>query len=231
MKTLRLSGKKSKDLIKAAELISKGKLVALPTDTVYGLGANALNIKAVKKIFKAKKRPQTVALPILVADLTGAMKLTKKPTNSQEKKNLILLKKMARRFWPGPLTIVIKKSAKIKSLVTAGKQTIGLRVPDNSITRKILKLAGVPLAAPSANPFEENPPKTAEEVLNYFDGIIDAVVDGGKTKLGVASTTICCHGQCPTVSTSGAATCSSSATPMSTPMKARSATDESRTIQ
>lgn len=166
----------------AAQIIRAGGLVAVPTETVYGLAGNGLNEKAVSEIYEVKGRPAVKPLSLMVPD-ESAMELYCEDVPPQAHA-------LAKRFWPGPLTIVLKAKPEIPSIVLAGGTTVGLRCPDHPLTLSLLKICGLPLAAPSANPSGEPSPKTAEQVLGYFDGRIDAVIDGGPCGLGRESTLI-----------------------------------------
>ena len=166
----------------AAQIIRAGGLVAVPTETVYGRAGNGLNEKAVSEIYEVKGRPAVKPLSLMVPD-ESAMELYCEDVPPQAHA-------LAKRFWPGPLTIVLKAKPEIPSIVLAGGTTVGLRCPDHPLTLSLLKSCGLPLAAPSANPSGEPSPKTAEQVLGYFDGRIDAVIDGGPCGLGRESTLI-----------------------------------------
>jgi tRNA threonylcarbamoyl adenosine modification protein (Sua5/YciO/YrdC/YwlC family) len=154
-------------LEQAAALIRAGKLVAFPTETVYGLGANALDPAAVARIFEAKGRPWTSPLIVHVDSVEMARGLASDWPDSAET--------LARRFWPGPLTLVVPKSASIPGIVTAGLATVGLRMPAHPLALELIRLAGMPIAAPSANRFTELSPTRAEHVP---PGLADYVVDG-----------------------------------------------------
>ena len=164
----------------AAEIIRKGGLVAVPTETVYGLAANGLDAQAVEKIYEVKGRPAVKPLSLMVSD-------------SQDMERYCLdippqAKTLAERFWPGPLTIVLKAKELVPEIVRAGGETVGLRCPDHPMTLALLEKAQIPFAAPSANPSGEASPKTAETVRAYFDGKIAAIVDGGPCGIGKEST-------------------------------------------
>ena len=179
MKTVVLT---SDDLSYAAEVILRGGLVAVPTDTVYGLAANGLDAVAVNKIYLAKGRPEKKALILLVHNLEAAGAVCSdipRPARA-----------LAEAFWPGPLTLILPKHDIVPENVTAGGDTIGVRCPGHPKTLELLRLAGVPLAAPSANISGMPSPTTAKDVLGYFDGKIDCVIDGGKCSLGHESTII-----------------------------------------
>ncbi|MEK6563683.1 MAG: L-threonylcarbamoyladenylate synthase [Candidatus Omnitrophota bacterium] len=170
-----------KDLIQeAAEVIKKGGLVAFPTETVYGLGADAFNPDAVSKIFAAKERPFNDPLIVHVGDKQDLLKL------SVEVYKITL--DLVDAFWPGPLTLVLRKSAIVSSIVTSGLESIAVRMPDNPIALSLIKAAMTPIAAPSANLFGRPSPVTAEHVLEDLEGKINLILDGGKTQVGVEST-------------------------------------------
>ncbi len=166
----------------AGSIIASGGLVAIPTETVYGLGANALDTKAVDKIFIAKGRPQDNPLIVHIAD-PGQLSLlcARVPQDALA---------LASRFWPGPLTIILEKSALIPENVCAGLETVAVRVPAHFAAREIIEAAGCPVAAPSANLSGRPSPTTAAHVLDDLDGRIDAVVDGGPCEVGLESTVI-----------------------------------------
>ena len=172
----------SASLDEAAERIKKGGLVAVPTETVYGLAGNGLDEEAVKQIYEVKGRPQVKPLSLMVP---GAEAM------EQYCEDLPLgARLLAERFWPGPLTIVLKAKDHIPSIVLAGGDTVGLRCPDHPMTLELLKKAGVPVAAPSANPSGEESPKTAQKVWDYFSGKIEGIIDGGECGIGRESTII-----------------------------------------
>ncbi len=182
MKTRIIKPKKISDLKKPAKLLHEGKLVAFPTETVYGIGANALNSNAVRKIFIAKGRPADNPLIVHIADKKDLSKLVKRIPEKA--------KKLIGTFWPGPLTIVFEKSPLIPKIVTAGEKTVAIRMPKNKIALELIKLSKTPVAAPSANSSTKPSPTKAEHVLEDLDGKIDAVVDGGKTEIGIESTVL-----------------------------------------
>ena len=170
------------DIASAAEIISRGGLVAVPTETVYGLAGNGLNEEAVKEIYSVKGRPEVKALSLMVPD--------KEAMNEYCEDVPAAAYALAEKFWPGPLTIILKSKDCVPALVRAGGSTIGLRCPDHSLTLRLLKECALPLAAPSANPSGEPSPKNAAKVLEYFDGKIDGVLDGGECGIGTESTII-----------------------------------------
>lgn len=163
-----------------ADLLKNGGLVALPTETVYGLGANALDPVAVAKIFAAKERPFFDPLIVHIADLDWLPRVASRFPP--------IAKKLAERFWPGPMTLVLPKSDVVPDLVTSGMPTVGIRIPDHDLTRQAIRLANVPVAAPSANLFGRLSPTTAEHVREQLGGRIDSLLDGGPCRVGVEST-------------------------------------------
>jgi L-threonylcarbamoyladenylate synthase len=163
----------------AAALIREGKLVAFPTETVYGLGANALDAEAVARIFAAKKRPRTSPLIVHVDSIEMARTLAAEWPAAADT--------LAQRYWPGPLTLVVPKRAAIPDIVTAGLPTVGLRMPAHPLALELIRAAGVPIAAPSANRFTELSPTAAAHVP--FE-LADYVVDGGPARVGIESTVL-----------------------------------------
>ncbi len=165
----------------AAQYIREGKLVAFPTETVYGLGANALNPMAVAKIFELKERPSFDPLIIHIAHIGQLEKLV------QGKDERVY--QLAEKFWPGPLTMVLPKSTLVPDLVTSGLPTVGIRMPGNAIALELIRTSGCPVAAPSANKFGRISPTTAAHVKKQLPNI-DYILDGGKTSVGIESTII-----------------------------------------
>ena len=182
MQTLLLSADQPQTAAIAAELIQKGELVAIPTETVYGLGANGLDEEAVAKIFLAKGRPQDNPL---ILHICGAEQMElfchHIPQSAYD---------LAQAFWPGPLTIVLPARDVVPRRTTGGLDTVAVRCPDNAVTREIIRLSGVPIAAPSANISGKPSTTTAEHVLHDHDGKIAAIVDGGPCRVGVESTIV-----------------------------------------
>ena len=164
------------DIELASTLIKSGKLVAVPTETVYGLAGNGLDTESVEKIYEVKGRPQIKPLALMIPD-SGSMERYCEPVPEQAKM-------LAKRFWPGPLTIVLEAKAIVPEIVRAGGDTVALRCPDHPLTLELLQKAQLPLAAPSANPSGEPSPKNAAKVVEYFDGKISAVIDGGECGIG-----------------------------------------------
>ena len=170
----------AENISKAAEMIKSGGLVAFPTETVYGLGANGLNVEACRKIFIAKGRPQDKPLSLHVASLEMASTIAKIDSRAE-----ILFKK----FLPGALTIILAKNKIVPDFVTCGA-TVGIRFPANEVALRLIRLAEVPIAAPSANLSGFEPPKTAQEVFEGLKGRISIILDGGACKFGISSTII-----------------------------------------
>src|SRR5271163_4894631 len=165
----------------AAQILRDGGLVAFPTETVYGLGANALDASAVAKIYEMKGRPETSPLIVHASSIEMARTLvTQWPREAEE---------LAERWWPGPLTLVLPKAAQIPDIVTAGLATVGVRIPAHPLALQLIDAAGVPLAAPSANRFKELSPTTAAHVRAAFGDSIP-VLDGGPTSVGIESTVV-----------------------------------------
>jgi L-threonylcarbamoyladenylate synthase len=178
--TLRLSTS-PQDITRAAEILRNGGTVAFPTETVYGLGANALDPNAVANIFLAKNRPHWD--PLIVHVSNRAM-LDEVATVSDRAERLI------KAFWPGPLTLLLQRTEKIPDAVTANRPLVGVRMPAHPLAQALLEATGLPLAAPSANRFGHTSPTTAAHVLQDLDHRIDAVIDGGATSVGVESTVL-----------------------------------------
>ena len=156
--------------------------MALPTETVYGLGANALDAAAVERIFAAKGRPKWDPVIVHVSSFEMARKLVSRVPDSAER--------LMQAFWPGPLTLLLSRSSAIPDVVTAGRPLVGLRMPSHPVALELIRRAGVPVAAPSANRFSHVSPTTAEHVLRDLDGRIDAVLDAGPSRHGVESTVL-----------------------------------------
>ncbi len=171
-----------KNLNEAAKMIAAGKLVAVPTETVYGLACSGLDAQAVEQVYEVKGRPEVKPLALMLHKGAAVTKYC----SAVPKQARVLMDK----FWPGPLTIVLNSKDIVPDIVRAGGKTVALRCPDHPLTQALLKKAKLPFAAPSANPSGEKSPVTAQEVLCYFDGKISAVVDGGECGLGTESTII-----------------------------------------
>ncbi len=170
------------EIERAAALLRAGGLVAFPTETVYGLGANALDAAAVRRIFEAKGRPFTSPLIVHVEDLGMAKDLALEwPPEADA---------LARYFWPGPLTVVVRKKTCIPDIVTAGLSSAGFRVPAHPVALALLRAARIPVAAPSANRFTQLSPTTAEHVRQGLGSAVDMILDGGACTVGIESTVI-----------------------------------------
>lgn len=185
-----------KDIELAANLIKSGNLVAFPTETVYGLGANGLDEDAVKKIYLAKGRPSDNPLILHIADIEELELLVERVPD--------IGKKLIREFWPGPLTIIFKKSPIVPDIISGGLDTVAIRIPINPIALKLIDLSGVPIAAPSANISGRPSPTRASHVIEDMDGKISMILDGGNTDVGLESTVIDLSTKIPTILRPGA---------------------------
>lgn len=172
---------------RAAEVLLAHGIVALPTETVYGLGANAFDPIAVARIFAAKERPFFDPLIVHVAEIDWLPRVVSDFP--------VLARKLAERFWPGPLTLVLPKHESIPDLVTSGLPNVGVRLPDHDLMRQVLRRANVPVAAPSANPFGKLSPTTADHVRQQLAGRIDGILDGGPCRVGIESTIVQIEGE------------------------------------
>jgi L-threonylcarbamoyladenylate synthase len=190
MKTLRLAvdpnhlqtPQAQEALNRAAGILRSGGLVAFPTETVYGLGANALDSAAVEKIFLAKQRPAWDPVIVHISDDAMLQGLVEKIPEAA--------RKLVQAFWPGPLTLLLPRSSAVPDAVTAGRPLVGVRMPAHPVAFELIRRAGVPVAGPSANTFGHTSPTTADHVLEDLDGRIDAVLDAGPTRHGVESTVL-----------------------------------------
>lgn len=167
---------------KAAKKIKDGDLVAFPTETVYGLGADAFNSQAVAKIFEAKNRPLDDPLIVHVSQREDLFKLIKDISD--------IVSELTNEFWPGPLTLVLKKSEIVPDIVTAGLDTVAIRMPANEIALSLIRESQTPIAAPSANLFGRPSSTDSQHVLDDLNGRIDLIIDGGKSEIGVESTVL-----------------------------------------
>lgn len=175
------------DLLVAAELLKKGEVVGIPTETVYGLAADAYNESAVAKIFAAKGRPQDNPLIVHIAALEALDTVAEGIPD--------IARRLAEKFWPGPLTMVLPKKGNLPMVTSGGLDTVGVRMPLHPVARRIIELSGTPLAAPSANLSGSPSPTIAAHVMEDMNGRIPAVVDGGACKVGVESTVISFEGE------------------------------------
>jgi len=167
---------------RAGEIIRSGGLVAFPTETVYGLAADAFNEQAVARVFEAKGRPSNNPLPVQIASVDDLPRLVSDVPAVAER--------LMDRFWPGPLTIVMRASDEVPELVTAGTGRVVIRIPYQPVALALIRSAGTPIVAPSANTSGQSPPTAAQEVLEYLDGRIELILDAGPTTLRVSSTVI-----------------------------------------
>ena len=195
MKTERLSAENPVDINRASELLLAGELVAVPTETVYGLAADATDPEAVLKIFKAKDRPGDHPL---ITHLHSPEALTKWAKNIPD-----WVPALIEKFWPGPLTLILEKQDYVSDIITGGQPTIGLRMPNHPVLLELLGKEKLAIAAPSANPYQKLSPTTAEQVLAGLDGKIAAVLDGGPCNVGTESTILSVVGNKPRILRAG----------------------------
>lgn len=179
------------DIGQAAEILRQGGLVAIPTETVYGLGADARNPDALRKIFAAKGRPQDHPLIVHLADIS---QLTEWACDISETAMIL-----AKTFWPGPMTLILKKSPHVNDLVTGRQDTIGLRIPNHPVALELLKQYGGGIAAPSANRFGHISPTTAQAVYEELGDAVDMILEGGQCEVGVESTIVDVSGEHPVI--------------------------------
>lgn len=169
-------------LEQAAEFIKQGKIVVFPTETVYGIGANGLNEKAVRKLYEVKQRPLNKPISLLVSNMEMVNLIAKDITKLEYK--------IMETFFPGPLTIILKKKDIVPDIVTAGQKTVGVRMPGGEIARKLVEYANLPIAAPSANISGEPSGTNLQQIKKDFNGKVDLFIDGGNSELGLASTIV-----------------------------------------
>lgn len=169
-------------LEQAAELIKQGKIVVFPTETVYGIGTNGLDENAVKKLYEVKQRPLNKPISLLVSNMEMVNLIAKDITEAEYK--------IMEKFFPGPLTIILKKKEIVPDILTAGQNTVGVRMPRGEIARKLVEYANVPIAAPSANISGEPSGINLQEIKKHFEGKVDYFIDGGNSELGLASTIV-----------------------------------------
>jgi L-threonylcarbamoyladenylate synthase len=191
METKRLNGNNDEDLREAGRIIADGGLVAFPTETVFGLGANALDEDAVARVYEAKGRPSDNPMIVHISRASDIGQLTRflSPT----------IVNLIETFWPGPLTLVVKKREAVPYRTTGGLETVAVRMPDSPIARAIINYADVPIAAPSANISGRPSPTRTEDVVADLDGKVDAIVDGPDCRVGIESTVLDVTGEVPTV--------------------------------
>ncbi len=177
-----LSGNETTNILKAAQILKSGGIVVFPTETVYGLGADATNPLAVAKIFEVKKRPRFDPLIVHVSSVEEALSLWKETP--------AVTHRLVKTFWPGPLTLILPKNDKIPDIVTAGLPSVAVRMPNNETALSLIRALGKPVAAPSANLFGYTSSTTAEAVAEDFEDKVDLILDGGPTKVGIESTVL-----------------------------------------
>lgn len=195
---IKITAPDEEKIARAALVIKEGGLVAFPTETVYGLGADAFNPAAIEKIFLAKGRPRDNPLIVHIADLSTLKKLARSfPRQARA---------LTEKFWPGPLTLVLKKRAQVPLEVSAGLPTVAIRMPANPIARSLIRAAGTPLVAPSANLSGRPSPTRARHVREDLGGLIDLIIDGGSTPIGMESTVVDFTGRYPKILRPGAVT-------------------------
>lgn len=186
-------------IVEAARILAENEVVALPTETVYGLGGNAESDEAVARIFAAKGRPSDNPLIIHIASLNQLGEIVREIPETAEK--------LMTAFWPGPLTIILdKKAGKLSELATAGLSTVAVRMPNHPVALALIETSGLPIAAPSANVSGRPSPTTARHVQDDLDGRIAGIVDGGPTGVGVESTVVDCTGETPVILRPGGVT-------------------------
>lgn len=184
----------------AAEVLKKGGLVAFPTETVYGLGANALDEEAVQKVYAAKGRPSDNPMIVHIARASDIGQLTRMLSP--------VIVALIDNFWPGPLTLVVKKRPEVPETTTGGLETVAVRMPDSTVARELIRLAGVPVAAPSANISGRPSPTKAEHVTEDLDGKVDIILTGEDCRVGIESTVLDVSGETPTILRPGIITAS-----------------------
>ncbi len=167
---------------RAGELIKEGKIVIFPTETVYGIGTNGLDGNAVKKLYEIKQRPLNKPISLLVSNMDMVNLIAKDITEVEYK--------IMKSFFPGPLTIILKKKKIVPDIVTARQDTVGVRMPRGNVARKLVEMAGVPIAAPSANISGEPSGTNLQEIMKHFEGKVDYCIEGGNSELGLASTIV-----------------------------------------
>ena len=169
-------------LEKASEFIKQGKIVVFPTETVYGIGANGLDEKAVRKLYEVKKRPLNKPISLLVSNMEMVKTIAQDITEVEYK--------IMGKFFPGPLTIILKKKDIVPDIVTAGQETVGVRMPSGEMARKLVELSGVPIATPSANISGQPSGTNLSEIKENFKESVDFYIDGGNSELGISSTIV-----------------------------------------
>ena len=179
------------DIKKAGEILKNGGLIAFPTETVYGLGANGLDEEAVSKVYKAKGRPSDNPMILHIAEISEIYDIAEELSEDG--------RKLVEAFWPGPLTVVVKRKPIVPDTTTGGLDTVGVRMPSDETARNLIKAAGVPIAAPSANLSGKPSPTMAEHVIKDMNGRIDGIICGGKCQVGIESTVVSVVGDAPVI--------------------------------
>ena len=185
-------------LAEAAEIIKRGGVTAVPTETVYGLAANGLSAAAIERIYEAKGRPEAKPISLFIADLKNAEGIVRDVPDGAFA--------LADAFWPGPITMILKKGNMVPDILTAGGENVGVRCPDNALTLALMKKCGVPLTGTSANISGKPDANDISEVMEYFSGKIAAAVDGGRCGGGVPSTVLDMTGKTPRILRRGGVT-------------------------
>jgi L-threonylcarbamoyladenylate synthase len=192
----RLSPAVKKQVEQGIRILKSGGVIAYPTDTVYGLGARFDNAIAVERVFTVKNRPRNMALPLLLADVSQIDVLAVNIPESA--------RRLASRFWPGALTMVLHKSTTVSDVITSGSDTVALRVPDHRVTLVLIKGVGVPIVGTSANLSGKPSPVTADEVRAQLNGTVDLIIDDGRSPVGKESTIVDLTGKEPVILREGA---------------------------
>lgn len=179
------------DIDAAVTMLKKGGLVALPTETVYGLAVDGGNVAAVRRLYEVKERDRDKAISVLVSGMEMVETYCRNIPQGAYR--------LAEKYWPGPLTMILEDGEVASGMTTAFSGTLGVRCPDHPMTLEVIRRGGFALAAPSANPSDQPSPKTAQEVLDYFDGRIEGILDGGACAVGVESTIVDLTGEEPKI--------------------------------
>ena len=180
-----------RDIMKASEIIKKGGTVIFPTETLYGLGGIITDEKVIKRIFKIKSRSSVKPLPVMISNLENLHLVAYEIPKEGEI--------LAKKYWPGPLTLILKKSPSISSVITCGGPSAGIRIPANPVALKLLEAVGVPMAVTSANISGEENILTIEEIIDCFKNEVDVIIDGGPISYGIASTVVDLTGEKPVI--------------------------------
>ena len=194
MKTTDLSSQVAAQVERAVEILKRGGIVAYPTDTVYGLGGDVFNIGAIKRIYAVKQRPETMPLPVLLADSSKLQDIAMVPEMAW---------RLIERFWPGGLTLVLPKRDTLPAIITAGGDKIAVRVPAHDVPLRLIRGLGRPIVGTSANISGKPSPLTAAEVVVQLDGKVDLIIDGGRCRGGVESTVVDVTGESPVILRAG----------------------------